>query len=274
MANQNKDTPGSGVSDTQVSQKSAGGKTGTVPTPNGVASVEHVSYLEDVTGGEDIPGYSPEEEAFGTVVISEKNGVYMLNADFENLPVLGDGFFYEGWLVDTSTGGSVTSTGEAVLNKNGVHVNEATFDNVAIMMYKRYVLTLEPRDGDPALATHILAGPLDWEMQNNNSGPSTGIFQDYDPALLANARDGDVIIFFTASWCPTCNALTRDINNNLDKIPADVSILKVDYDTSTAMKKKYNVRIQHTLVQVDENGNELTKWNGSLTLERLLSQII
>lgn len=47
-----------------------------------------------------------------------------------------------------------------------------------------------------------------------------------------------------------------------DKIPENMVLMKTDYDTYTELKKKYGVTYQHTFVQVDENGNELTKWNG------------
>lgn len=110
--------------------------------------------------------------------------------------------------------------------------------------------------------------------QNDAYSPTAGVYQDYDPALLANANMGDVVLFFKAGWCPTCAALDRDLNSKLDQIPEDVTILKVDYDTSQALREKYDVRVQHTLVQVDAEGNELNKWQGSLKLEQLLSEVV
>jgi hypothetical protein len=52
-----------------------------------------------------------------------------------------------------------------------------------------------------------------------------------------------------------------------------VSILKVDYDKETELKKKYGVTYQHTLVQVDKDGNLIKKWSGSPTLTKLVSEI-
>jgi hypothetical protein len=49
--------------------------------------------------------------------------------------------------------------------------------------------------------------------------------------------------------------------------------LKVDYESSTELKKKYGVTYQHTLVQVDAQGNMITKWSGGNTLESLLEKI-
>lgn len=100
-----------------------------------------------------------------------------------------------------------------------------------------------------------------------------GTYEAYTPEKLENANGGNVVLFFRASWCPTCRALDADINANLNAIPEGVTILDVDYDNSTALKQKYGVTYQHTLVQVDADGNMITKWTGSPTLASLVSEI-
>lgn len=70
------------------------------------------------------------------------------------------------------------------------------------------------------------------------------------------------VLFFHASWCPTCRAADADISAKLSSIPAGLIIHKVDYDTATDLKKKYGVTYQHTFVQVDEKGEMITKWSG------------
>lgn len=100
-----------------------------------------------------------------------------------------------------------------------------------------------------------------------------GTFEAYAPEKLAKANEGDVVLFFRASWCPTCRALKADIDAHLSSIPAGVTILDVDYDNSTALKQKYGVTVQHTLVQVDANGNLIKKWMGSPTLASLVASI-
>jgi thiol-disulfide isomerase/thioredoxin len=96
---------------------------------------------------------------------------------------------------------------------------------------------------------------------------------DYDAKHLAFAEKGKVVLFFKASWCPSCQALDKDINANLSKLPADVLILKVDYDNSSELKKKYSVLGQHTLVQVDKDGNMKSTWRGSATVSELLGEL-
>lgn len=100
-----------------------------------------------------------------------------------------------------------------------------------------------------------------------------GSYETYSADKIARAQDGSVVLFFHAGWCPSCRGLGADIEKNMSTIPEKTSILKVDYDTSTELKKKYGVTYQHTLVQVDAQGNLIKKWSGSPSLKSLLSQI-
>lgn len=100
-----------------------------------------------------------------------------------------------------------------------------------------------------------------------------GSYETYDASKISRAESGTVILFFHASWCPSCRALNSDIEKNISNIPEQVSILKTNYDTETELKKKYGITYQHTLVQVDQNGEMIKKWSGSPSLSSLLSQI-
>lgn len=100
-----------------------------------------------------------------------------------------------------------------------------------------------------------------------------GSYEVYRADKIARAETGDVVLFFHASWCPSCRSLNTNIENNLTSIPEGVSILKTDYDKETELKKKYGVTYQHTLVQVDKDGTLIKKWSGSPRLDNLLSQI-
>lgn len=100
-----------------------------------------------------------------------------------------------------------------------------------------------------------------------------GTYETYAPEKLSKAETGKVVLFFHASWCPTCRALNSNIEASKSMIPRDVTILKNDYDTETDLKKKYGVTTQHTLVQVDKDGNMLTKWSGGSTIESIISKL-
>jgi len=101
----------------------------------------------------------------------------------------------------------------------------------------------------------------------------SGSYESYAESKLSLADEGRVVLFFHASWCPGCRALNADIEKNLSNIPEDVTILKTDYDTETALKAKYGVTTQHTMVQVDAQGNMIKKWSGSSRLSDLVSQL-
>jgi len=100
-----------------------------------------------------------------------------------------------------------------------------------------------------------------------------GSYVLYDSALLSRAENGRVVLFFRASWCPSCKALDSDIRARASEIPGDVTILNVDYDTHADLKQKYGVTYQHTLVQVDGKGNLIKKWSGTSKLSDLIAQL-
>lgn len=100
-----------------------------------------------------------------------------------------------------------------------------------------------------------------------------GLYVPYDASKLVMANSGDVVLFFKASWCPSCRTLDSNIKANLDSIPSDLTILELDYDTATALRQQYGVTTQHTLVQVDASGALVKKWNGGSTLASIVAQV-
>lgn len=110
-------------------------------------------------------------------------------------------------------------------------------------------------------------------MEKDGAMMSIGSYEMYDPSKLAMAEAGKVVLFFKAAWCPSCRALDADIKASFADIPAGVTILEVDYDKSAELKQKYGVTMQHTLVQVDKDGNQITKWSGGATLEDVVKNL-
>lgn len=104
-----------------------------------------------------------------------------------------------------------------------------------------------------------------------SSPKPAGEFASYDASKLAYADKGDVVLFFSASWCPTCQQANN--NFNASSAPNGLTVLKLDYDTSTELKKKYGVTTQHTFVQVDARGNLIKKWSLSDTYAELQAQV-
>ncbi len=87
-------------------------------------------------------------------------------------------------------------------------------------------------------------------------GASAGAYLEYSDGIIAKTA-GTKVLFFYASWCPNCRALEKDIKAG--PIPADLTIIKVDFDNSTDLRQKYGVTLQTTVVYVDDDGAELAK---------------
>jgi thioredoxin 1 len=100
-----------------------------------------------------------------------------------------------------------------------------------------------------------------------------GTYELYAPEKLAFAESGVVVLHFHADWCPICRTLEEEILANPAGIPSGVHILKVEYDTATALKQKYGVTYQHTFVQVDAEGEQIAKWGDSMTLAQVIEKI-
>ena len=111
-------------------------------------------------------------------------------------------------------------------------------------------------------------------MAATSSMMHPGNYIAYAPEQIASAAaNGKVVLFFHASWCPTCRNLDTDIKAHLKDIPSNLTILDVDYDNSAELKKKYGVTYQHTFVEVDANGTLIKKWSGSPTLAALVAEV-
>lgn len=114
---------------------------------------------------------------------------------------------------------------------------------------------------------------VDAAMDADGMRTAGGQYVPYEESKLAFAKEGKVVLFFNASWCPQCRAIDRDIKASLADIPKNLLILSVDYDSMTELKKRYTVLTQHTFVQIDANGTELGKWVGGETLEEVVKNV-
>ena len=82
-----------------------------------------------------------------------------------------------------------------------------------------------------------------------------GAYTAYSEPAFTQAASQTRILFFHASWCPQCRLLDQDIQKQ--QLPPGVIIFKVDYDTNPALRQKYGVTLQTTLVKVDSSGSKL-----------------
>lgn len=95
------------------------------------------------------------------------------------------------------------------------------------------------------------------------------MYTAYAPELVGAHEK--TVLFFHADWCPSCRAADAGIKTW--KLPADIAVLKVNYDDSQDLKKKYGVTYQHTFVQVDAQGNLIKKWSGGNSVEEIVEAV-
>lgn len=96
------------------------------------------------------------------------------------------------------------------------------------------------------------------ENTANEPASSNGQYVEYDEAKLTDSENENYL-FFHAPWCPQCRAIEASIYNG-GKIPEDVTIYKIDYDSNQALRQKYGVTLQTTFVKVDNQGNFIDKY--------------
>ena len=103
-------------------------------------------------------------------------------------------------------------------------------------------------------------------------------YVEYSKAALDQAASDRRVLYFYANWCPTCRPTDANFKENISKIPADVVVVRVNYnDTDTDQEEKdlakqYGITYQHTFVQIDAQGKQLTTWNGGM-IDELLANI-
>jgi hypothetical protein len=114
---------------------------------NKVAEINYSYYGEliDVSGG----------QAAGVAQAGLTDGLYSLLAELDQLLEPTGTDFYEGWIVRKEPFDFI-STGKLI--KRGENEFNVFSSDVDLTSYDFYVLTIEPDDGDPAPAEHVLEG--------------------------------------------------------------------------------------------------------------------
>jgi len=92
----------------------------------------------------------------------------------------------------------------------------------------------------------------------NNSQPAVaGQYVGYSDQTVQTAT-GTKLLFFHAPWCPQCRDLEASIKTST--LPDNLTIFKVDYDSNQALRKKYGVTIQTTIVKIDAAGEKIESY--------------
>jgi thiol-disulfide isomerase/thioredoxin len=86
------------------------------------------------------------------------------------------------------------------------------------------------------------------------------------------AMKGPVVLFFHASWCPSCKDAMMKLESRQADL-GDITLFVVDYDKARAEKRMYGISYQHTFVQIDDQGKVLSKWSGG-TVDEILDNVV
>lgn len=66
-------------------------------------------------------------------------------------------------------------------------------------------------------------------------------------------------IYFHADWCGTCHSFEAGLQKSLPDMPPNFVMLRANYDTERALKEKYSVFSQTTVIIIDETGKKVYK---------------
>lgn len=150
---------------------------------------------------------------------------------------------------------------------------------VAIFSVGAYTLSQKSSESDSLMKKDEASIKKDEAMiENTDDKMSDSRYVEYSKVALDEASSNRRVLFFYASWCPTCRPADASFTQNAGKIPEDVTLIRVNYnDPETDQEEKdlaktYGITYQHTFVQIDKTGKEITKWNGG-QINELLSNI-
>ena len=85
------------------------------------------------------------------------------------------------------------------------------------------------------------------------------------------AKTQTVVYYFAATWCPDCQATYRDLKVNFTRLPANLTLVFVNYDKANELKKKYGITVQHTFVVIGPSGEKKKVFNGTTTVAEVVS---
>ena len=93
------------------------------------------------------------------------------------------------------------------------------------------------------------------------------------PALAAAQKAGQpVALHFRADWCPTCRAQDKVLESLKAEKGLDLTLLSADYDTEKALKRRFKVNTQSTLI-VLKGQKEAARLVGDTTADGIRSAL-
>lgn len=100
--------------------------------------------------------------------------------------------------------------------------------------------------------------------------PGAYLTQAEYTSQMAARHGSTVVYFFHAPWCPDCRATDESLKTA--GVPEGLTVVKIDYDTATDLKKELGVTQQHTFVVLDAMGHAVKKFTGATTGAKIKQQ--
>lgn len=147
-------------------------------------------------------------------------------------------------------------------------------DEAATVVQESATDTISETETVTTEETTITEESVDDAVTTDSAATATaapGVYTAYDADAIAQSDAEHILLFFHATWCPSCKALDADIVANADSIPAGVEIYKIDYDTATDLKRQYGVTTQHSIIEITASGEAESGISHGLTLEDVLA---
>jgi len=142
--------------------------------------------------------------------------------------------------------------GLAIVGGTIYKVTTASIKKPEVMMKKDLPVTETPKQ----------------EVMEKKGESANSRYLSYSKTVFDTSSDKRRILYFYATWCPTCKIANEDFTANPNKIPEDMVVIRTNYNDPETdqeekeLAKKYGISYQHTFVQIDAQGKELKKWNG------------
>lgn len=92
--------------------------------------------------------------------------------------------------------------------------------------------------------------------------PANAVLFESDDQLRQLAAAGPTILYFHATWCPTCQATMLSFEARWPEVRPGLTLVIADYDSETELKTRYGVTYQNTYVQVAPDLSRIQVWNG------------
>lgn len=99
---------------------------------------------------------------------------------------------------------------------------------------------------------------------NSQGGKKDGAYRAYTASAFRDEqRDGQkIVLFFHSPTCAACVRADNEFVGNASKIPAGITVMRVNFESEEQLKKRYGVTASHTFLEIDLSGKVLTRWDG------------